>query len=65
MTTESGPNIWRNMFTQPTVGKNGVLFANVTHGMPCLAVEKLRPGLSIAADLMIGAFHTDGAVHTL
>ena len=53
------------MFTQPTVGKNGVLFANVTLGMPCLAVEKIRPGLSIAADLMIGAFHTDGAVHTL
>jgi len=68
LTTESRPNVWRSMFTQTTVGKNGVLFADITLGMSRSAVEKIRPDLMprrVAHGKAVGTFRVDGATHTL
>ena len=48
LATESRSTVWRGIFTQKTVGKNGGLFADVTLGMPRSAVGKFCPDLRSA-----------------
>ncbi len=68
MTTEPRPNVWGGMFAQRSVGKNGILFADVTLGMRRSTVEKMQPGMiarRIASGKTVGTFRAEGATHTL
>jgi hypothetical protein len=68
LTVEPRPNVWGGLFAQKTVGKNGILFAGVTLGMPRLAVETVHPDMvlsRIANGRTVGTFRADGATHTL
>jgi hypothetical protein len=68
VTTEPRPNVWSTMFNQKSVGKNGILFANVTLGMSRSTVEKVHPDLirrRTANGRTVGTFRANGATHTL